>query len=339
MRDLRATGVSCVRGRAQRRLAGAGWAGILPPMSTPHPAAPEARHEVVLGVVGGSGLYEIEGLQDVEGGALETPFGRPSDAYTVGRLPREDGPPVRAVFLPRHGRGHVLLPSEINFRANIHGFKQLGVTHLVSVSAVGSLREHVAPGDVVIADQFIDRTRGRAQTFFGDGLVAHVQMGDPVDAGLAIRLVSAARAEGARTHVGGTCVVMEGPAFSTRAESNLYRSWGADIIGMTALPEAKLAREAEIAYALVALATDYDCWHQTEEEVSVEAVIAVVKANVALSRRIVRRLAASLPRTTAELPYPQALRHAIITDPRKIPAATRERLDLIAGHVLPPAEA
>lgn len=292
----------------------------------------------MLGVVGGSGLYEIEGLEGVEEVALETPFGRPSDAYTVGRLAREGLPPVRAVFLPRHGRGHVLLPSEINFRANIHGFKQLGVTHLVSVSAVGSLREAVAPGDVVVADQFIDRTRGRAQTFFGDGLVAHVQMGDPVDAALAARLIAAARAEGARTHERGTCVVMEGPAFSTRAESMMYRAWGADIIGMTALPEAKLAREAEIAYALVALATDYDCWHQSEEQVTVEAVIAVLKANVALSRRIVRRVAAGLPRTTAELPYPDALRHALITDPRKIPAATRRRLDLIAGHLLPAAE-
>ncbi|MCY1058607.1 S-methyl-5'-thioadenosine phosphorylase [Nannocystis sp. SCPEA4] len=307
-------------------------------MSAPHPASPEARDRLVLGVVGGSGLYEIEGLTEVEKVALETPFGRPSDAYTVGVLPREGGlPPVRAVFLPRHGRGHVLLPSEINFRANVHGFKQLGVTHLVSVSAVGSLREDIAPGHVVAPDQFIDRTNGRAQTFFGGGLVAHVQMGDPVDAGLRERLLRAAEAEGARIHARGTCVVMEGPAFSTRAESNLYRAWGADVIGMTALPEAKLAREAEIAYALLAMATDYDCWHQSEEEVSVEAVVAVLKANAALSRRIVRRVAAALPLTTAELPYPQALTHALITDPTKVPAETRRRLDLIAGHLLPPA--
>lgn len=291
----------------------------------------------MLGVVGGSGLYEIEGLQEVEQIALETPFGRPSDSYTVGLLPRDGGlPPVRAVFLPRHGRGHLLLPSEINFRANVHGFKQLGVTHLLSVSAVGSLREDIAPGDVVIADQFIDRTAGRAQTFFGGGLVAHVQMGDPVDPGFSRRVAGAAAAEGARVHEGGTCIVMEGPAFSTRAESNLYRSWGAHVIGMTALPEAKLAREAEIAYAVVALATDYDCWH--EVEVSVEAVIAVVKANVALSRRIIRRLAAGLPEATAELPYPRALQFATITDPARIPAEARRRLDLIAGHVLPPSE-
>jgi 5'-methylthioadenosine phosphorylase len=216
----------------------------------------------------------------------------------------------------------------------VHGFKQLGVTHLLSVSAVGSLREDIAPGDVVIPDQFIDRTAGRVQTFFGGGLVAHVQMGDPVDAGLSRRVAGAAEAEGARVHVGGTCVVMEGPAFSTRAESNLYRSWGAHVIGMTALPEAKLAREAEIAYALVALATDYDCWHQSEGEVSVEAVIAVLKANVALSRRVIARVAAELPASTAELPYPRALQHALITDPTRVPAETRQRLDLIAGHLL-----
>ena len=302
----------------------------------PHPASPEARAEVVLGVVGGSGLYAIEGLAGAREVELDTPFGRPSDAYIVGELPRDQGPPLRAVFLPRHGRGHALLPSEINFRANIHGFKQLGVTHLLGVSAVGSLREDVAPGDVLVPDQFIDRTRGRPQTFFGEGLVAHVQFGDPVDAELARRLVAAARAEAARVHPRGTLVIMEGPAFSTRAESNLYRAWGADVIGMTALPEAKLAREAEIAYAMLAMATDYDCWHQAEAEVSVAAVVAVLQANVALSRRILRRVAARLPRHVAELPYPRALEHAVMTDPAKIPAETRQRLDLIAGHMLPP---
>lgn len=300
--------------------------------SEAHPASPAARAEVVLGVVGGSGLYEIEGLAAVREVTLETPFGRPSDAYTVGELAREGLPPVRAVFLPRHGRGHVLLPTEINYRANIHGFKQLGVTHLVSVSAVGSLREHIAPGHVVVPDQFIDRTTRRIGTFFGEGVVAHVQMGDPVDAPLRARLLTAARAEGATVHDGGACVVMEGPAFSTRAESELYRSWGASVIGMTALPEAKLAREAEIAYALLALSTDYDCWHTDEAQVSVEAVIAVLHRNVALSRRIVQAVAAALPRTTAELPYPRALEHAIITAPDRISAAARARLDLILGH-------
>ena len=302
-----------------------------------HPAAPEARTEVVLGVIGGSGLYEIDGLTRVEQVALETPFGRPSDVYTVGELPREGLAPVRAVFLPRHGRGHVLLPSEINYRANVHGFKQLGVTHLVSVSAVGSLREHIAPGHVVVPDQFIDRTTRRIGTFFGEGVVAHVQMGDPVDAGLRARLLAAARSAGATVHDGGACVVMEGPAFSTRAESELYRSWGASVIGMTALPEAKLAREAEIAYALLALSTDYDCWHVDEAQVSVEAVLAVLHQNVALSRRIVRAIAAALPRSTAELPYPRALEHAVITDPSRILAAARARLDLILGHYLRPA--
>lgn len=299
-----------------------------------HPASRAARREVVLGVVGGSGLYAIEGLEGAREVALETPFGAPSDVYVTGTLARDAGAPVRAVFLPRHGRGHVLLPSEINYRANIHGFKQLGVTHLVSVSAVGSLREAIAPGHVVVPDQFIDRTTRRIGTFFGDGVVAHVQMGDPVCPHLRGRLLSAVRDEGATVHDGGTCIVMEGPAFSTRAESELYRSWGAHVIGMTALPEAKLAREAEIAYAMLALSTDYDCWHVSEAQVTVEAVVAVLLQNVALSRRILRRLAAALPATTDELPYPAALEHAIITAPERIPAATRARLDLILGHRL-----
>jgi len=303
--------------------------------TTVHPASRAARREVVLGVVGGSGLYAIEGLEGPREVALETPFGAPSDAYVVGALARDAGPPVRAVFLPRHGRGHVLTPSEINYRANIHGFKQLGVTHLVSVSAVGSLREAIAPGHVVVPDQFIDRTTRRIATFFGDGVVAHVQMGDPVCPHLRGRLLAAARAEQATVHDGGTCIVMEGPAFSTRAESELYRGWGAHVIGMTALPEAKLAREAEIAYAMLALSTDYDCWHVSEAQVTVEAVVAVLMQNVALSRRILRRLAAELPETTDELPYPAALEHAIITAPERVPAATRARLDLILGHRLP----
>ena len=300
-----------------------------------HPAARAARQEVVLGVVGGSGLYAIEGLADAREVALETPFGAPSDVYVTGTLPRDGGAPVRAVFLPRHGRGHVLMPTEINYRANIHGFKQLGVTHLVSVSAVGSLREAIAPGHIVVPDQFIDRTSRRIGTFFGDGVVAHVQMGDPVCPLLRGRLLAASRAEGATVHDGGTCIVMEGPAFSTRAESELYRSWGASVIGMTALPEAKLAREAEIAYAMLALSTDYDCWHVSEAQVTVEAVVAVLMQNVALSRRVLQRVAAGLPATTSELPYPRALEHAIITAPERIPAATRARLDLILGHCLP----
>lgn len=289
---------------------------------------------MVLGVVGGSGLYEIDGMTGTRLVEVDTPFGRPSDAYTVGELPREGLAPVRAVFLPRHGRGHVLLPTEINYRANVHGFKQLGVTHLLSVSAVGSLREHIAPGHVVVPDQFIDRTTRRIGTFFGEGVVAHAQMGDPVCALLRARLLEVARAEGATVHDGGACVVMEGPAFSTRAESEMYRSWGASVIGMTAMPEAKLAREAEIAYALLALSTDYDCWHVSEAQVSVADVIAVLHRNVALSRRMISALAAGLPQTTEELPYPRALEHAIITAPDRVPAATRARLDLILGHYL-----
>ena len=262
---------------------------------------------------------------------LATPFGPPSAAYTVGSLPREGGP-LKAVFLPRHGVGHRFLPSEINYRANVHGMKQLGVTHLVCVSAVGSLREEVEPGHLVVPDQLVDRTRGRASTFFGGGVVGHVQFGDPTDARLRALVVEAAREAGATVHDGGSCIVMEGPAFSTRAESNLYRSWGASIIGMTALPEAKLAREAEMAYAMLALSTDYDCWH--EEEVSVDAVMAVMAGNIARARQTLVGLARRLPQTTAELPYPRAVENALMTAPEHIGVDARRRLDLIIGHVL-----
>ena len=306
--------------------------------ANPHPASLEARTELVLGVVGGSGLYAMDELDEVEQAELTTPFGAPSGPYTVGKLPRAGGrPPVRAVFLPRHGHGHVLLPGEIDYRANIHGFKQLGVTHLLSVSAVGSLQAEIAPGHLVVPDQLIDRTKGRASTFFGEGCVAHVQFGDPVDAGLRERVIAAAAEvvpEADQLHRRGTLLVMEGPAFSTRAESELYRRWGCDIIGMTALPEAKLAREAEIAYAVLATSTDYDCWHLSEEEVSVDAVVAIMQANVAKVRRIVLGLAAALPERCAELPWPRALAGALITAPDKIPSVTRERLDLIVGHYL-----
>ena len=306
-----------------------------------HPASPQARAELTLGVVGGSGLYAMDELEGVERVSLETPFGEPSGPYTVGKLRRRDGGHLRVVFLARHGLGHVLLPSEIDYRANIHGFKQLGVTHLLSVSAVGSLQADIAPGHVVIPDQLIDRTSkgpgARASTFFGDGCVAHVQFGDPFDKGLRERVIAAAQAvlpRGEQLHSRGTLVVMEGPAFSTRAESELYRRWGCDIIGMTALPEAKLAREAEIAYALLATSTDYDCWHQSEEEVSVDAVVAIMQANVARVRTIVLELANSLPQRCEQLPWPRALAGALITTPEKIPAVTRERLDLIIGHYL-----
>jgi len=290
---------------------------------------------LVLGVSGGSGLYRMDALERPEVHTLETPFGQPSGPYTVGYLPRPDAPALKAVFLPRHGVGHTLLPSEINYRANIHGFKQLGVTHLLSISAVGSLRESIAPGHVVFPDQFIDRTQGRASTFFGDGAVGHVQFGRPVSAAFAERTAASARRAGAPVvHEGGTCMVMEGPMFSTKAESELYRAWGAHVIGMTALPEAKLAREAELAYALMALSTDYDCWHESEAEVSVEAVIAILHANIELAKRTVVLLAETLPERTADLPYPEACRNAVMTAPQQIPASTRARLDLIIGHYL-----
>jgi 5'-methylthioadenosine phosphorylase len=300
----------------------------------PHPASAAARATIVLGVVGGSGLYAMDGLADVEHVELDTPFGAPSDRYTVGLLPRPHAPPVRAVFLPRHGVGHRLLPGEVNYRANIHGFKQLGVTHLLSVSAVGSLQAALAPGHVALPNQLIDRTHGRAGSFFGDGLVAHVQFGHPVDPGLHALALAAAQeqAPAGTVHPAATLVVMEGPAFSTLAESQLHRAWGADLIGMTALPEAKLAREAELAYAIVAMVTDYDCWH--DEEVSVDAVIAVLQRNAELARAIIRGVAARLPQATAELPYPHALTNALITARDQIPATTRARLDLIAGHLL-----
>jgi 5'-methylthioadenosine phosphorylase len=304
-------------------------------MPAAHPASPEARSKIVLGVVGGSGLYAMEGLANVREVAVETPFGAPSAPYTVGELPREGRAPLQCVFLPRHGHGHVLLPTEVNYRANVHGFKQLGVTHLLSVSAVGSLAEDVAPGHLVVPDQLLDRTKGqRDATFFGGGCVAHVQFGEPTDAAFRKLVLDAARGEATTVHDGGTLVVMEGPAFSTKAESHDYRRRGARIIGMTALPEAKLAREAEIAYAILALSTDYDCWHESEEEVTVDAVMAVMKRNVEMAKSVVRRVASTLPEASAALPPPRAIEHALITAQDKIPAVTRQRLDLIIGHYL-----
>jgi 5'-methylthioadenosine phosphorylase len=298
--------------------------------SRAHPAAPASRQTTVLGVIGGSGLYQMDALQQAETVEVATPFGAPSGPLTVGQLPRDGGPPVRAVFVPRHGPGHRFTPGEINYRANVHALKQLGVTHLMSVSAVGSLREEIEPGHIVFPDQFIDRTKGRTTSFFDDGVVGHVQFGDPTTEALRELCADAAARAGATVHRGGTCVVMEGPAFSTRAESNLYRSWGASVIGMTALPEAKLAREAEIAYCLMALSTDYDCWHT--EEVSVEAVVAVVQQNVALAQRTVLQVAAALPERTEALPYPRACEYAVMTAPDQISAEARARLDLIIGH-------
>lgn len=290
------------------------------------------RARKTVGVIGGSGLYEIAGLTNVAEVRVETPFGEPSDAYIVGEL--DD---VRMIFLPRHGRGHRFLPSEINYAANIHGLKQLGAEYVLSVSAVGSLREEIHPGHVVLPDQFIDRTRGRRNTFFGNGVVGHVPFGDPICPALHAVLERATRQHAApeTVHARGTYVVMEGPAFSTRAESNLYRSWGADVIGMTNLPEAKFAREAELCYATLALPTDYDCWKQDEAAVSVDAVIAVLRRNVSLARDIVRQvalLALDLPERNCACA--SAARHAVMTAPESIPPEARQRLELIIGRYL-----
>ncbi|MCG8423527.1 MAG: S-methyl-5'-thioadenosine phosphorylase [Proteobacteria bacterium] len=286
--------------------------------------------ERVIGVIGGSGIYEMDALENVEEVAVETPFGPPSDQYITGTL---DG--VKMVFLARHGRGHRILPHEINYRANIFGMKTLGVQWIISLSAVGSMREDIRPGDMVVVDQFIDRTNGRDSTFFGDGIAAHVSFGDPVSPILADVLYRAASevAEGQdfTVHRGGTYIVMNGPQFSTRAESNIYRSWGVDVIGMTNMPEAKLAREAEISYATVALATDYDCWHESEEEVSVEAVIAVVKKNAQRARRVVARAVDKVPAEHTCIAT-NALDNAILTAPNHISAEKRQKLGALLGR-------
>ncbi len=286
----------------------------------------------VIGVIGGSGLYEIEGLTDVREVRLETPFGAPSDSYVTGTLGT-----AKMVFLPRHGRGHRLLPSEVNYRANIYGMKTLGVEQIISVSAVGSMKEEIVPGHIVIPDQFFDRTQGkRAATFFGDGVVGHVQFADPVCPELSPLLADAARDVGATVHQGGTYVCIEGPNFSTRAESNIYRSWGVDIIGMTNLPEARLAREAEICYGTVALATDYDCWHQEHADVSVEAVIAIIKQNVATARNIIKSATELIAKQRQQrtCPCADALQFAIITDKSLISHETRQSLEPIIGKYL-----
>jgi len=284
--------------------------------------------EPTLGVFGGSGLYELPGLDRVERVRLTTPFGDPSDEFVIGRLGG-----TRLVFLPRHGRGHRLLPSELNFRANVYGMKQLGAEWIVSVSAVGSLRQEIAPGHVVVPDQFIDRTRHRPDTFFGRGVVAHVGFADPLCPNLSRVLVETAGAAGATVHAGGTYVCMEGPLFSTRAESNLYRSWGAHVIGMTNLQEAKLAREAEICLATLALATDYDCWNTAHGDVEIEDILRVLTANVDLARRTIAAVAARLPARTG-CPCPTALENAIITDRAAVPDAVRRELAPIAGKYL-----
>lgn len=288
--------------------------------------------EYRIGVVGGSGLYGMDDLEIVEERILETPFGDPSDAYILGRLHGQD-----VAFLSRHGRGHRLMPTELNYRANIYGFKTLGVERLISVSAVGSMKEEYEPLHFVVPDQFFDRTRHRVDTFFGDGLVAHVSLADPLCNSLAEVMADAAEAVGATVHRGGTYLCMEGPQFSTRAESNVYRQWGMDVIGMTNLQEARLAREAEICYATYAMITDYDCWHEEEEDVTVDAVIEILRQN---SRRGQRAVAETVRRIAERPPggcgCGSALEYALITDPAAIPEAAKARLAPIVGKYLDP---
>ena len=282
-----------------------------------------------VGVIGGSGLYQMEGLTEIEEVALNTPFGPPSDRIVIGTL---EG--IRIAFLPRHGRGHRLSPSEVPSRANIYALKSLGVEHIISVSACGSLREDIAPLDVVIPDQIFDRTKGiRPATFFGEGLVVHISFADPFCPELSGVLTQATEEVGVRYHRGGTMVVIEGPQFSTKAESHLYRQWGADIIGMTALPEAKLAREAEICYATLAMVTDYDVWHVSEETVTVEMVVRNLMRNVETAQRIIRTAIRNIDRVRS-CPCASALRDAIITQRTVIPEASKERLRLLIGKYL-----
>jgi 5'-methylthioadenosine phosphorylase len=276
-----------------------------------------------IGVIGGSGLYRMEGLEVVEEVAVDTPFGAPSDTYVLGKLA---GRPL--VFLPRHGRAHRLMPSEVNYQANIYGLKKLGVERVVAVSAVGSMKEEIRPSHVVLPDQFIDRTQRRESTFFGNGIVAHVSFADPVCPELRAGLEKAGESCGATVWPGGTYVCIEGPAFSTRAESHLYRSWGASVIGMTNLPEAKLAREAEMCYSTVALVTDFDCWHEAEEEVTGEMILDNLRRNVATAQRMLSALVPILP-AERSCRCGDALQKALVTPPSAMPRAAREKLDMI----------
>jgi len=283
-----------------------------------------------IGLIGGSGLYALAHVTEPREVQVATPFGEPSDALVVGRI---DGREV--AFLARHGRGHRLLPHEVNYRANVYALKTLGVTRILSASAVGSMKESIHPREVVLPDQFVDRTRGRAATFFGDGVAAHVGFADPVCPEARTALLAAARAEGAVAHDGGTYLCMEGPAFSTRAESRLYRSWGVDVIGMTNLTEAKLAREAEICYATLALVTDYDCWHDAEADVSVGTILEILRDNAALAARTLRRAITSLPQARVSCACGEALRHAVITPADAIAPAARARLGVLLDPYFP----
>jgi len=281
-----------------------------------------------IGIIGGSGLYSMPGLTDVSEVRQQTPFGDPSDAYVLGRLEGR-----KVAFLARHGHGHRLMPTELNYRANIYGFKQLGVERILSLSAVGSLKEQHKPLDFVIPDQFFDRTRHRVDTFFGDGIVAHIAFADPVCPELSKVVESACRKAAVTVKPGGTYLCMEGPQFSTKAESNIYRSWGMDVIGMTNLQEAKLAREAEMCYVTVAMVTDYDCWHPHHDSVTVDQIVAVLVKNAENACRVVRESVAAIPKAHG-CKCGSALAHAIITERNKIPAPTRQKLSLILEKYL-----
>ncbi len=281
-----------------------------------------------IGVIGGTGLYDVEGLTDVEEVDINTPFGKPSDTIIVGKLSG-----VGVAFLPRHGRGHRIMPTEVPSRANIYALKSLGVEHIIAINSVGSLREGIKRGDMVIPDQLIDRTRNRINTFFGEGIVAHISFAEPFCPSLRQLLYDMAVKAGANAHSTGTYVVMEGPAFSTRAESRLHRSWGADVIGMTALPEAKLAREAEICYAIIACATDYDVWHETEEAVGVEIILETMRRQEELCKQIIRLL---VPRIggSRDCECAKALQGAIVTAPDTMPAEQKKKLELLIGKYI-----
>jgi 5'-methylthioadenosine phosphorylase len=285
--------------------------------------------DIQIGIIGGSGLYAMDGVDVKYERTIDTPFGAPSDPFVVGEM---DG--VGVAFLSRHGRGHRYTPSEVNYRANIYGMKVLGVHTILSASAVGSMKEEYHPTDLVFPHQFIDRTRHRADTFFGNGLVAHVAFADPICAGVSFLMGEAAREAGAKTHMGGTYICMEGPQFSTRAESNLYRTWGVDVIGMTNLTEAKLAREAEICYATMALVTDYDCWHPEHDDVDIEQILGYLRANVAMAQRVLKTSIGRAANRKRDCACVNALKFAIISDRSMIPDKVRDDLGpLISKYI------
>ena len=281
-----------------------------------------------IAVIGGSGLYDIEGMEDIEEVDINTPFGKPSDKIVVGKLAG-----IGIAFLPRHGRGHHILPTEVPYRANIYALKSIGVERIIGINSVGSLKEEYKPNDLLIPDQLIDRTRGRVSTFFGEGIVAHIPFGEPFCPSLSQLVYGAAKDAGATAHQGGTYVVMEGPAFSTKAESFLYRSWGADVIGMTALPEAKLAREAEICYAVIACITDYDCWRRGHDAVTAEMIIGRLRQNIDTAKRIIKLAVQKVP-PKRDCDCAIALSTALITAPDVMPEAQKKKLDLLIGKYL-----